>query len=390
MTLNKSIPSRNILIVCDPPVGAPGTNVGGVHAVQAQMRKYLIQQGHKVEIVSGEVLMQVPEGQTAYEYVSSLFSKEPYDNIHIVTQTRLGLLALRYCRENGLNFTTTYDTLIPEYMEARHNTAEVDGLNLHEFMDKFLGAAARVITPTQSMADRLKARGLDNVVVCMHGVDTDLFKPVDRDKLEVKRPLYLYVGRVTPEKGVEDFLRLDVDGTKVVVGGASGGLNLDVLKKQYPDVHFLGVKTGAELAYAYGVADVFVFPSRTDTFGLVNWEALATGTPVAAYPVTGPKDVIPDDETVGILDEDLAKACRKALTLSREACREFALRHTWADSAKRFASNLVPAKASLVDGLRGVSPFGKDFDEVEQIIGKTATILFADEPAGPYSRGAKP
>lgn len=185
-------------------------------------------------------------------------------------------------------------------------------------------------------------RGFRNVRLWSRGVDTDLFQPTPRDAFEElglppKRPVFLYVGRVAVEKNVEAFLRLDLPGTKVVVGD---GPQRAALQARYPHVHFLGNRRGDELSRLYASSDVFVFPSRTDTFGLVILEALACGTPVAAYPVPGPLDVV-GTAPVAALNEDLRAACLSALTISASACREFALTRTWHASAKQFLENLA-------------------------------------------------
>jgi glycosyltransferase involved in cell wall biosynthesis len=192
------------------------------------------------------------------------------------------------------------------------------------------------------LKQELEVRGFRNVRLWSRGVDTDLFQPTPRDAFEElglppKRPVFLYVGRVAVEKNVEAFLRLDLPGTKVVVGD---GPQRAALQARYPHVHFLGNRRGDELSRLYASSDVFVFPSRTDTFGLVILEALACGTPVAAYPVPGPLDVV-GTAPVAALNEDLRAACLSALTISASACREFALTRTWHASAKQFLENLA-------------------------------------------------
>lgn len=377
-----------LLVICDPPVSALGTNVGGVHAVVARIHDELTKAGHQVEIVSGLIFDRIPKGKSAYSYLSDMLDKLEFDHIHIVTLTRLGLLARRYCRARKLSFTTTYDTLIPEYLEVRHGVPSWVGYMYVRWFNKH---STRVIAPTPSMVELLRKRGLENAVSCPHGVDTEMFQPQDKEFFGLPRPVFLYVGRITPEKNPEHFLALDLPGSKVLVGGVSGGMNQEELQNRYPDAHFVGVKTGAELARHYA-ADVFVFASTTDTFGLVMLEALASGIPVAAYPVTGPVDVI-TDEKVGCLNADLKVAAMTALTLSSADCRNFALQQTWQKSIARFAAYLTPCNSGASGANRFDAMhrwlydkvFGIQYALLERLVAKTAAILFAAEPAGPYT-----
>jgi glycosyltransferase involved in cell wall biosynthesis len=188
----------------------------------------------------------------------------------------------------------------------------------------------------------LKAKGFHNIRRWSRGVDTDLFRPRDKSFLTYPRPISMYVGRVAVEKNLEAFLKLDIPGTKVVVGD---GPQMEEYRRRYPETTFEGARHGEELARYYAAADVFVFPSRTDTFGLVLLEALASGVPVAAYPVPGPLDVleVPDGAApVGSMDADLARAVISALTIPPERCREHALTYSWRASAEQFLSNLRP------------------------------------------------
>ncbi|HOT83324.1 MAG TPA: glycosyltransferase, partial [Candidatus Defluviicoccus seviourii] len=194
----------------------------------------------------------------------------------------------------------------------------------------------RTMVATSSLEDDLKARGFPNLVRWSRGVDTTLFRPRDKGFIDAPRPVSLYVGRVAVEKSIEDFLKLDLPGTKVVVGD---GPQLPMLRARYPAVRFVGMKQGEELACYYAAADVFVFPSRTDTFGLVLLEALASGVPVAAYPVPGPLDVL-GTSGAGVLADDLGAAVRAALAIPAERCRTHAERYAWSTSAQQFVSNL--------------------------------------------------
>jgi len=205
--------------------------------------------------------------------------------------------------------------------------------------DNCRGSAVMVATAT--LERELESRGFKRLMRWSRGVDADLFRPRPDVDLNLPGPIFLYVGRVSVEKNIEAFLALDLPGSKVVVGGGPALLSL---KERYPETHFLGPKEGEDLARIYAGSDVFVFPSRTDTFGIVLLEALASGVPVAAYPVTGPKDVLEGTgDTVGILDEDLRTACLKALELSPVAAREFALRHSWRECARQFIDNVLIA-----------------------------------------------
>ena len=241
--------------------------------------------------------------------------------IHIATEGPLGLAARRFCLSRGLPFTTAFHTRFPEYVEARFR---IPADWIYPGMRWFHGRSSVVMAPTPTVVENLQTRGFKNVRLWGRSVDVDLFKPgpkaavpgLDRNK----GPVLLYVGRLAVEKNIEAFLELDHPGTKLVVGD---GPMIDSLKRRYPDAVFVGAKHGLDLASYYNAADVFVFPSRTDTFGLVMLEALACGVPVAAYPVMGPQDVI-TDPAVGALDLDLGRAVARALTLDRDACVAFA------------------------------------------------------------------
>ncbi|EKS27520.1 glycosyltransferase family 4 protein [Afipia felis] len=268
--------------------------------------------------------------------IAKLIADARPDNIHIATEGPIGLLVRRYCLKRGLPFTTSFHTRFPEYISARSPIPESwvwAGLR------RFHAASQAVMAATPALAEELGARGFRNVTLWPRGVDTNLFRPRDFD-LGLPRPIFLSVGRIAVEKNLEAFLALDLPGTKIVVGDGPARAELE---RKYPDAVFLGAMQGERLAEAYAAADVFVFPSRTDTFGLVLLEALASGVPVAAFPVCGPKDVI-GGVPVGVLDEDLAAACRGSLTISREECRAFALKHTWENCARAFIDNIVHAR----------------------------------------------
>lgn len=266
--------------------------------------------------------------------------------VHIATEGPLGLLARQHCLSTGRGFTTSYHTRFPEYVSARIPVPLGWGYN---FMRWFHNAGRGVMVVTQSLADELAARGFRRLYKWSRGVDLSLFRP-QAVRLYGPAPVFLYVGRVAVEKNIEAFLKLDLPGRKVVVGG---GPQLEELTARYPDAHFTGPKFGADLAAAYASADVFVFPSRTDTFGNVMLEALASGVPVAAHPVTGPKDLI-TDRAIGVLDEDLGRAARAALHCDRAACPAFASQFSWHATAGQFIANVQAACGTA--GLRKKSP----------------------------------
>ncbi len=255
------------------------------------------------------------------------------DAIHIATEGPLGLIARRWCRRNGFPFSTAYHTQFPEYLRAR---LPVPLQVSYRFLRWFHGAATYCLVGTQHLKHLLERRGFTNAVIWQKGVDTELFHPGRREVLPYSGPVFLYVGRVAVEKNIEAFLRLDLPGTKVVVGG---GPSLEKLRVEHAAAVFLGPRHGEDLARLFASADVFVFPSRTDTFGLVLLEALASGTPVAAFPVTGPIDVI-GGAPVGVLDDDLRKAALAALDIPRGACRDYAERFSWSVSADQFLKYL--------------------------------------------------
>jgi 1,2-diacylglycerol 3-alpha-glucosyltransferase/glucuronosyltransferase len=230
---------------------------------------------------------------------------------------------------HGLPFTTSYMTRFPEYVVARFPVPEAWG---YAYLRRFHAPAAVTMVSTPSLRDDLSRRGFRRLGLWTRGVDTELFRPDRASDLDLPRPIFLSVGRLAVEKNLDAFLSLDLPGSKVVVGD---GPQEAELRQRYPGAHFLGRLEGQALAGVMAAADVFVFPSRTDTFGIVQLEALACSVPVAAYPVMGPRDVI-GDHPVGVLDENLRAACLGALRLSRERCREFALGQSWKASARQF------------------------------------------------------
>jgi glycosyltransferase involved in cell wall biosynthesis len=310
-------------------------------------RDELVRLGHTVEMVTPDGFRTVPcptypeirlsllPGRAVAQRLEALAP----DAVHISTEGPLGLAARAWCVRHAFPFTTTFHTQFPEYVQLR--TRLPLGMS-YAFMRWFHNAGRCTMVATRSLHERLAARGFTRLGLWSRGVDTELFRPRAKDALADARPIFLYMGRVAVEKNIEAFLALDLPGTKVVIGD---GPDLRLLQQRYPAVRFLGYKTGEDLARHVAAADVFVFPSRTDTFGLVLIEALACGVPVAAYPVQGPIDVI-DDGVTGVLDEDLRAAALKALVLDPATCRAAALRYTWAACTRQFLGHIDAARAA--------------------------------------------
>jgi glycosyltransferase involved in cell wall biosynthesis len=257
--------------------------------------------------------------------------------VHIATEGPLGIGARRWCVARGRPFTTAYHTQFPDYVAARTG---LDPAWVWRYIRWFHGPAQAILASTPSIARTLEAQGLTQVRRWGRGVDQSLFHAnlaPDPTIRALPGPVQLYVGRVAVEKNIAAFLSNDHPGSKVIVGD---GPALRELSARFPEAHFLGPRFGHDLAGAYAAADVFVFPSRTDTFGLVMIEALACGTPVAGYPVTGPVDVL--TPTTGAMDEDLGAAIAQALTCDRSACVAYGQGFTWAASARQFVDALAP------------------------------------------------
>lgn len=284
------------------------------------------------------------------------------DAIHIATEGPVGWMVRAYCRRRNLAFTTSYTTRFPEYIAARtiipmstRSIIPMSTLSIipasmsYAVLRRFHAAGAMTMVATSSLKEELSARGFKSLGSWTRGVDTELFTPDHTFELDLPRPVFMTVGRVAVEKNLEAFLSLNLPGSKVVIGD---GPQRAELESRYPKARFLGEKTGRELSAHLAAADVFVFPSLTDTFGIVQLEALACGTPVAAFPVTGPLDVIAG-HPVGALDMNLRSACIRALSVSREACRSFALQYSWENCARQFIGNLSALRPSRSSQLRG-------------------------------------
>ncbi len=337
-----------IMIVTD--AWHPQTN--GVVSTLSQTAAWLGRFGHEVRVITPRDFRSVA-CPTYPEIRLSLF---PHRNVkrsilgfspqalHIATEGPLGMAARRVCRRQGMRFTTSYHTQFPQYLRARFPIPiELS----YRVLRWFHGAAARCMVSTPSVRLDLAAHGFKNLSTWRRGVDTELFKPGAKDFLSLPRPIAAYVGRVAVEKNVDAFLKMDWPGSKIIIGD---GPERARLEKQHPGATFAGYRFGDDLTRHLAAADIMVFPSRTDTFGLVNLEAMACGVPVAAYPVPGPIDVI-DDGVTGALDVDLARAALRALQLDPQKCRERALKSGWEASSREFENNLVlcrPVQPKLI------------------------------------------
>jgi glycosyltransferase involved in cell wall biosynthesis len=334
-------PSHRILIVTD----AWKPQVNGVVRTLTTVADELRAMGHVVEVIGPDRFRTMP--CPTYPDISlSLLPRRRLvrmiedfkpDALHIATEGPLGLAARSWAKRTGFAFTTAFHTRFAEYIKAR---TRLPVRPIYAWMRRFHGASQGTMVATQSLRDELASRGFQNIRPWSRGVDLDLFRPFPREAWNLPRPIFIYVGRVAVEKNIGAFLDLDLPGSKVVVGG---GPQLASLRREYPNVTFTGPRHGEALARAYAGADVFVFPSLTDTFGLVLLEALACGTPVAAFPVTGPKDVLADAAgKIGSVNADLRAAALDALTADRQACRAHAERYSWRACAETFLSHLVP------------------------------------------------
>jgi len=327
--------------------------VNGVVRTLDTLRQELLSAGHQVQFITPDCFHSLPcptypEIRLALapgRKLARLIDQAQPCAIHLATEGPLGWAARHYCLRRGLPFTTAYHSKFPEYIQARFGVPL--GLS-YAVMRRFHRKSSRVMVATQGIEDELIKRGITNIARWSRGVDTQLFHPrpdcrgPNGPLAHLPRPLFLYVGRVAVEKNIGAFLALDLPGSKVVVGD---GPQADALRHAHPDVYFAGAKSGEDLARHYAACDVFVFPSRTDTFGLVMLEALASGIPVAAYPVPGPQDVI-GHHPAGILAEDLGQAARQALAISPQHCLDLARSFSWQHSTRQFVENLDPFNAT--------------------------------------------
>lgn len=319
--------------------------------------------GHEVDIISPYMFRTVPfpfcpefpVPVFVRRKVVRLIEESNPDAIHIGAEGPLGLAARRWCLRNSFPFTTSFTTKQPEYMNKWFGLPISLG---YKYMRRFHAPSKAVMVPTPSMKRELAGWGFENLVLWSRGVDLELFRPRSEEFLNDERPISMYVGRVAKEKNIPAFLDLDLPGTKYVVGG---GPVLKSLKKKYSNVRFTGGQTGEQLAKYYAAADVVVFPSRLDTFGLVILEALASGTPVAGFPVTGPIDVVGNSD-VDVLDDDLMNSVKRALDISPARCRAHAKTFSWEQATRQFLDYLQskhsPSRSTKCHEHRTEQPLG--------------------------------
>lgn len=335
---------KRILLISD----AWHPQINGVVTTLVNTRRELEKLGHTVEVIAPDRFRTWP--CPGYPDVGLAFLCGPRlrplirtfrpDAIHLATEGPVGFAARRYCREIGFPYTTSFHSHFPDYFKLRVGFPVSVS---RTYLRWFHGESQRVMVATDSLAADLAGQGFARLVRWSRGVDTGLFRPRNKDFIRDERPVFLYLGRVAVEKNLEAFLDLDLPGCKYVVGD---GPHRAELEARYPNVRFTGYRMGEELARTLAAADVCVFPSRTDTFGLVMLESLACGVPVAAFPVRGPRDVI-RDRRVGILGDDLGLAALAALSLNPADCRAYALSHSWEACSRQFLGNLTfPADSS--------------------------------------------
>ncbi|HTV32560.1 MAG TPA: glycosyltransferase family 1 protein [Methylocella sp.] len=286
----------------------------------------------------GEIRLALASRRAAAKRIDSA----AFDHIHIATEGPIGLAVRRHCLHVKRVFTTSYHTRFPEYISTRTRIPESF---TYALLRRFHNAGSGVMVSTQSLANELGSRGFRRLMHWSRGVDHSVFSPSKAVAIDLPRPIFLYAGRLAPEKNVEAFLELDLPGSKMVAGD---GPSRAAMEARFPQAHFIGTQNSEALAARYASADVFVFPSRTDTFGMVLIEAMACGLPVAALPVPGPSDVV-GESGAGVLDFDLRAACLSALDIPRERARAHALNFTWAKSAQQFLDNIRLAKSASPD-----------------------------------------
>ncbi|ACB93772.1 glycosyltransferase family 4 protein [Beijerinckia indica] len=329
--------------------------VNGVVRSLESLSKALNEQGVEVDFLSpqGYATLPLPTYReirlalVGWRSIKKRLDGQGFDHIHIATEGPIGFAVRRYCLETGHPFTTSFHTRFPEYIRERVPIPEWVSYGV---LRRFHNAGNGLMVATPSLARELEQRGFNRPRIWSRGVDHQRFHPDRAVPLSLPRPIFLYAGRLAPEKNLSSFLGLDLPGSKLVIGD---GPARAALQQAHPRAHFLGAMPSDELARYYAAADVFVFPSRTDTFGMVVLEALACGCPVAALPVQGPLDTI-GTSGAGVLDFDLRTACIEALTIPRERARTHALTFTWANSARQFLDNI----AAVYDH-RGTAPIAR-------------------------------
>jgi len=369
-----TVPER-LVIVTD----AWHPQVNGVVRSIENTNRELAKMGVEVSMVTPERFASIPcptypEIRLSiawYGRVAREIEKHNPSYVHIATEGPLGLTARRWCLRKRMPFSTSYHTRFPEYVSAR---LPIPQSWLYAFIRWFHNGGAGCMVATPSLARELAAKGMKNLMPWSRGIDATQFHPMPLEErpFGLPRPIFMTVGRVALEKNLPAFLDLDLPGSKVVVGDGPARADLE---ERYPDVHFTGIKLGEDLARAYAQADVFVFPSLTDTFGNTILEALASGIPVAAYPVTGPLDIIGEESLVGALDDDLRVACLAALSGSREKARELAMQYSWEAATLQFINNIRAANGVITP----------KWKKAWQYATKSLPRRKPGEPAGPLS-----
>jgi glycosyltransferase involved in cell wall biosynthesis len=323
-------------------------NVNGVVTTLRATVQEMQQRGYEVQVIEPGLFRTIPmpgypEVRLAWDIwkTGRLIEDFNPDFIHIATEGPLGIAARWYCkvRHRKIPHNTSYHTKFPEYLKIHHGIPVRVG---YFFMRVFHKFSHRVLVTTATMEQELRRKGFNNLVIWSRGVDHNTFNTSHRKPTLAGKPVLLCVSRASPEKGLDDFCSIKTPGTKILVGD---GPYLETLKSKYPDVIFAGYKKGSSLAHYYANADVFIFPSRSDTFGVVMLESMACGTPVAAYPVTGPIDIITPGVD-GCMDDDLSKAIHACLGLDRKMVEESSRRFTWKACTDVFEKNLVSARSN--------------------------------------------
>jgi len=321
--------------------------VNGVVRTLKMTSRELTRLGHEVLVVNPSMFRSIPcptYPEIRLPLVTSGSVKKVIDAfapdvVHIATEGPLGWAIRGVAMDRGWRFSTGYHSRFPEYVQMRIGLPV--GLS-YSLLRRFHNAGVATLVPTPAMMSTLQSRGFTKPVIWSRGVDSEIFEPTGDKLPRTEQPVFLYVGRLEVEKSVEDFLSLDLPGEKWVAGE---GPSAEVLRKKFPDARWFGVLSGTDLATLYRSADVMVFPSKTDTFGLVMIESMACGTPVAALPVTGPIDVLGDSQG-GVMNDDLRTACLEALKVNRESVAEFGKKYTWAAATQQFLSAIKPIHAN--------------------------------------------